>query len=190
MRFLLTLSVLSATFLPCAASAQSCREASITEPAPFMGNNDEVFRLDDGSIWKVQFEYQYLYEYYPRVTICPSQGKLVIKGKVLNVVAITPAPRRRPAGPGKARSASEIVVVAVQSGCHDYFVADGPAGFYLLEWYGGHSPGVGDIIVGDLKGYGFRDVFYANAGSKGRVYVDDFLLSRSSAIEKYAAKCS
>jgi len=154
-----------------------------------MGKHNEAFRLDDGSIWKVQFEYEYLYEYYPRVTICPDEGKLAIKGKILNVTAVAPSPEVRPSRSGKARSAGEIVVVAVQSGCHDYFLADGPSGYYLLEWYGGHSPSVGDIIIGDVKGYGMRDVLYSNGGSQGRVYVDDYLLSRTSALEKYAAKC-
>jgi len=50
-----------------------------------MGNNGEIFKLADGSLWEVKYEYEYLYEYYPSVIICPSQGKLVINGKTLNV---------------------------------------------------------------------------------------------------------
>lgn len=38
-----------------------------------------------GSIWEVKYEYEYMYEYYPEVIICPSQEKLSIKGKSLNV---------------------------------------------------------------------------------------------------------
>jgi hypothetical protein len=68
MKFLLAIV---AALLPGGALAESCRQASILEPAPFMGNNDEIFRLDDCSIWKVQYEYEYLCEYYPSVTICP-----------------------------------------------------------------------------------------------------------------------
>jgi len=34
---------------------------------------------------EVKYEYEYLYEYYPDVIICPLRGKLVIKGKTLNV---------------------------------------------------------------------------------------------------------
>ena len=59
----------------------------------------------------------------------------------------------------------------------------------MLEWYRGYSPSVGDIIIGDLGRYGFKDVAYPARGKTGRVYVDDYLLSRSSAIEKYAEKC-
>lgn len=67
------------------ATAQECYESSILSPTPFMGNNGEIFKLVDGSIWEVKNEYEYLYEYYPNVIICPSRGKLSIKEKMLNV---------------------------------------------------------------------------------------------------------
>lgn len=63
----------------------ACYEATIMKPSPFMGNNGEIFKLNDGSLWEVKYEYEYLYEYYPEVIICPSKGKLVIDGKSLNV---------------------------------------------------------------------------------------------------------
>ena len=69
--------------------AAGCYESSITSPSPFMGNNDEIFKLDDGSVWQVKYEYEYLYEYYPPVTICPDIGKLLIDGKSLQVVRIS-----------------------------------------------------------------------------------------------------
>jgi len=67
------------------ATAQECYESSILSPSPFMGNNGEIFKLDDGTLWEVKYEYEYLYEYYPSVVICPSKGKLLINGKSLNV---------------------------------------------------------------------------------------------------------
>ena len=67
------------------ATAQECYESSILSPNPFMGNNGEIFKLDDGTLWEVKYEYEYLYEYYPSVVICPSKGKLLINGKSLNV---------------------------------------------------------------------------------------------------------
>jgi hypothetical protein len=70
------------------ASAQDCYESSILSPVPFMGNNGEIFKLADGSLWEVKYEYQYLYEYYPNVIICPSRGKLMIQGKTLNVAQV------------------------------------------------------------------------------------------------------
>ena len=67
------------------AKAQDCSELSILSPAPFLGNNDEIVKLSDGSIWQVKYEYEYMYEYYPRVIICPSRGKLIVGKKSLNV---------------------------------------------------------------------------------------------------------
>ena len=65
--------------------SSDCYESMIVSPVPFMGNNGEIFKLIDGSLWEVKYEYEYLYEYYPSVVICPSQGKLIIGGKSLNV---------------------------------------------------------------------------------------------------------
>ena len=62
------------------AEAQTCYTSSITSPTPFMGNDGEIFRLSDGSVWEVKYEYEYLYEYYPQVVICPSRGILIIDG--------------------------------------------------------------------------------------------------------------
>lgn len=57
----------------------------LMSPTPFMGNHGEIFKLADGSLWEVQYEYEYMYEYYPTVIVCPSRGKLVVGGKTLNV---------------------------------------------------------------------------------------------------------
>lgn len=75
------ISILLAGF----SQAQDCYRSSIASPSPFMGNNGEVFKLSDGSLWEVKYEYEYLYEYYPNVVICPSKGQLVVNGKTLSV---------------------------------------------------------------------------------------------------------
>lgn len=171
------------------AAAQSCYSSSIMSPSPFLGNNGEIFKLSDGSIWEVKYEYEYMYEYFPRVTACPSSGKLIIGKKSLNVVLISPGQTAR-SPKTTPRPTGQITVVASKSGCRGYFLADGPQGYYLLEWFGGHTPSVGDTIIGNLGSFGFADVFYPNKSSEGRVWVDDYLLSRSRATEKYADKCN
>jgi len=80
--------------------------------------------------------------------------------------------------------ADRAVVVWYKSGC-DYFIADGPNGYYLLEWYGGYDPVEGDIIIGNLNSYGFKNVYYPRRDREGRVYVEDYLLSQDHAIEEY-----
>lgn len=61
------------------AVAAECYESSIVRPSPFMGNNEEVFKLANGTLWEVKYEYRYLYAYFPNVTICPDRGKLFIE---------------------------------------------------------------------------------------------------------------
>lgn len=74
--------------MPLLLAASDWYEASIMSPTPFMGNNGEVFKLSDGSIWEVKYEYRYMYKYYPWVMVSPSQGKLLIDGKKLNVLML------------------------------------------------------------------------------------------------------
>jgi len=80
------------------ATAQDCYESSIISPSPFMGNNGEIFKLADGSLWEVKYEYEYLYEYYPSVVICPSRGILIISEKSLNVEFVAATPDSEKAG--------------------------------------------------------------------------------------------
>lgn len=80
------------------ASAQSCYESSIVSPTPFMGNDSEVFKLADGSIWEVKYEYEYMYEYTRDVVVCPNKGKLIVGGKQLNVQLLSRG-RVQPARP-------------------------------------------------------------------------------------------
>ncbi|WP_292085484.1 MULTISPECIES: hypothetical protein [unclassified Brevundimonas] len=67
------------------SNAQDCYESTIRTPSPFMGNHNEIFRLQDGTLWQVQHEYEYLYEYYPTVVVCPSRGSLIIDDKRLSI---------------------------------------------------------------------------------------------------------
>lgn len=167
------------------ATAADCYEVTVSKPAPFMGNNGEIVQLSDGSVWQIKYEYEYMYEYYPDAMICPGSSKLIVNGKSLNVALVAPS---RATSPAPATPENLITVVYVSSGC-DYFIADGPQGFYLLQWFGGHLPSKGDTIAGKISTFGMKDVYYVNARSNGRVWVDDYLLSPQRASEKYAAKC-
>lgn len=84
-RILISLLLATAS---CLAYAD-CYKDSIISPTPFMGNNDEIFKLASGSVWQVKYEYEYMYAYYPDVVICPSTGQLIIKGKKLNVELVS-----------------------------------------------------------------------------------------------------
>lgn len=85
-------------------AAQSCYEAAVVSPSPFLGNDGEVVKLDDGSLWEVKYEYEYMYEYNPDVIVCPGKGKLIVNGKQLNVVALMARRRALPAAGAEARA--------------------------------------------------------------------------------------
>jgi hypothetical protein len=36
----------------------------------------------------------------------------------------------------------------------------------------------------------FKDVYYPNQGREGRIYVDDYMLSKDRVLEKYSDKCN
>ena len=81
------------------ASAQSCYESAIVSPSPFLGNNGEMVKLLDGSIWEVKYEYEYMYEYNPAVIVCPGRGKLIVGKKSLNIEQVSASRRASPRTP-------------------------------------------------------------------------------------------
>lgn len=87
-----------------------------------------------------------------------------------------------------AESISGVVVIK-NSGCDYFLVEDDHGDYNLLEWYGDHDPDRGDTLVGAFDGYGFKDFYDTSVSGKVHVWQDDWLLSKSRAIEKYADKC-
>ncbi len=86
---MLSILYLAIALFPMELYAQGCYESTILSPTPFMGNNGEIFKLTDGSIWEVKYENESLYEYKPDVVICPNKGKMIIEDKPLNVELIS-----------------------------------------------------------------------------------------------------
>lgn len=75
-----------------------------------------------------------------------------------------------------------------QGGC-DYFVVATPAGYDLLEWYGGHDADKGDVLVGKFENYGMQDIYDETADENLRVWVEDYDLSKEDALEKLVEHC-
>ena len=75
------------------------------------------------------------------------------------------------------------VVVVGERGCQkrDYIVIDTNLGFVYAQQYSG-SFDKGDIVTGELNGYGIKEVLVNS--SSGRLWIDDYMLSKSRASEK------
>ena len=84
---------------------------------------------------------------------------------------------------------AETGMVVKRLGSCDYYIADGPRGLYVLEWYGGHDPMEGERIIGNIGSYGMKEVFFPDSKKRGRVWVEDFLETASSALQKIRDKC-
>jgi len=85
-------------------------------------------------------------------------------------------------------NAAKGVVVYYKSGC-DYYIVDANMGYVVLEWYGGNDPSEGDTLAGDFESYGMKEIYNVSADSETKVWVEDYMLSKDSAIEKYYEKC-
>ena len=66
-----------------------CYKNSVKAPVPLLGNHGEVVVMWDGTIWEiVGGEYEYMYEYYPSVILCPKKRLMTIGNKAFKVVPI------------------------------------------------------------------------------------------------------
>lgn len=89
MRYFLLLLVAYLFALPTQSFAQQCYQSSVLSPSPLLGNDGEIVKLADGTLWEVKYEYKYLYEYYPQVVICPTSGKMIVKNNAINVQPVS-----------------------------------------------------------------------------------------------------
>ena len=80
-------------------------------------------------------------------------------------------------------------IVVYKRGSRDYGIVNGRAGFALLEWYGGNEPSEGDELAGNLASYGMKTLRNVTADVDTIVSVEEYGLSRSSAIERYGSYC-
>ena len=74
-------------------------------------------------------------------------------------------------------------VIVGERGCskRDYIVIATNLGFVYAQQYSG-SFDKGDVVVGELNSYGFKDVLINN--SSGRLYIDDYMMSKTRAADK------
>lgn len=113
--------------------AQSCYETTVQSPSPFMGNNGEIIKLGDGSLWEVKNAYEYLYEYYPAVVVCPEKRKLIVNGKSINVQAVS----SRPTAGKSGENVIESMIVSKFEGLNSgnfYKLANGQIWEQIEPW--------------------------------------------------------
>lgn len=177
LRTLLVFAVLAvAGLIIPAALAEDSYDATIQSPVPFMGNNGEIFKLSDGSVWEVKYEYEYMYEYYPAVVMFPVKGKMLIEGKMLNVMQHSGQPTQKiehPLAVNKLPSTESVIETCIED---DFEGWDGDTIFklgngqiwqqtsYEYTYHYAYRPGV--IIYSTSGGYKMKV-----DGVDGTIYV-------------------
>lgn len=81
----------------------------------------------------------------------------------------------------------QFEVIQTIRGCK-YFIAEQGSDYSLLEEWTCSHPSKGDTGYGDLSSYGSKEVLLNE--SSCTIYVDDWMLSKSSALDKLLDKCS
>jgi hypothetical protein len=75
------------------------------------------------------------------------------------------------------------------SGC-DYFVVSSARGYALLEWYGGSDPDKGDTVSGVFETYGMHTLrVNDDEDDTVKVWVEEYWLTRSDALDQLVDKC-
>jgi len=113
--------------------AQSCYETTVQSPTPFMGNNGEIVKLADGTLWEVKYAYEYLYEYHPSVIICPQRGRLIVDNKSIDVQLLS----GKPSAAGRAQPVIESSIVSKFEGLNAgniYRLANGQIWEQIEPW--------------------------------------------------------
>ena len=77
----------------------------------------------------------------------------------------------------------------VYYGSCSYYIVATKNGYAILEWYGGHDPREGDVIVADYESYGMKTIFNVTAERETRAWVEDYMLSKDSVIRQYNELC-
>jgi hypothetical protein len=85
--------------------------------------------------------------------------------------------------------AGKATVVLRKRSC-DYFLVQTTTGDYsLLEWMSGYDPEKGDAIVGDFNTFGSQDMYCTTSDEEVSVYVEDYMMSKTSALEQFYEQC-
>jgi len=88
----------------------------------------------------------------------------------------------------EAASPVKATITRRIDGC-DYFMVEMKTGYGVLEWYGGHDPDKDDVLYGDMRSYGMKNIYDETADEGIKVWVEDYDLSKSDAQEKLLDEC-
>jgi len=86
-------------------------------------------------------------------------------------------------------SGNGVAVVVYRKPSCDYFILENASGYIVAEWMGGNDPDLGDQVTGDFHSFGTKDFFNVTRDTDSRLWIDDYMLSKGSALEKIMEEC-
>jgi hypothetical protein len=85
-------------------------------------------------------------------------------------------------------SVSKGIVIYNQAGCRGRYIVETSLGYAILEWFGGNDPSEGDVLIGEIHSFGFKNLYNITRRSKTRVWIEDYMIGKSRLEEKFFAK--
>ena len=77
-----------------------------------------------------------------------------------------------------------VVLDHYQCETYDYIVIETRGGYTNAQVYRGYNQTYeGDIIYGDFHSYGFTEIYDKYGNELGRLWIDDYMVGRSTALE-------
>jgi hypothetical protein len=80
-------------------------------------------------------------------------------------------------------------LVVYDKGCRSILVIQTNMGYLLANHYGGQMPINGDYVVGELDEYGIKYVWDLRSDSSFEIYIENYMMSKQSVIDKLNEKC-
>lgn len=91
---------------------------------------------------------------------------------------------------GQTISGSGFAVVVYKPSSCDYFILENSSGYIVAEWMGGNDPDLGDKVSGNFNSFGTKDFYNQSRDRDCRLWIDDYMLSKESALEKIREQCN
>ena len=85
-------------------------------------------------------------------------------------------------------SKGSAIVVYKMSSC-DYFILESNSGFIIAQWMGSNEPSQGDQVAGDFNNFGTDTFYNVTRSTESKLWIDNYMLSKDSALEKITEKC-
>lgn len=90
---------------------------------------------------------------------------------------------------GRITYGSGFATVVYKPSSCDYFILENSSGYILAEWMSGNDPDLGDKVSGNFNSFGTKDFYNQSKDSDCSLWVDDYMLSKESALEKIRDQC-